>query len=228
MATLANVEKVFDIESTQTEIGELEIAASAPNLWDDQANAQKVTSRLSFLQGELRRMTELRSRADDLPVLFELAEAENDQSAQDEALAFRDGDRVAGIQQVEGMRRFEHLLVSGQRQACGQEFAALFFLVIKRREELIHIGVLEVIRRLLALVLQVDIAVADFAAVRRDGPYQVVNAIDVLQVHGDTLKPIGQLAGDGVALDAARLLEVGELSHFHAVEPYFPTQTPSP
>ena len=87
VATLANVEKVFDIESTQTEIGELEIAASAPNLWDDQANAQKVTSRLSFLQGELRRMTELRSRADDLPVLFELAEAENDQSAQDETLA---------------------------------------------------------------------------------------------------------------------------------------------
>jgi peptide chain release factor 2 len=87
VATLVNVEKVFDIESTQAEISELEVAASAPNLWDDQANAQKVTSRLSFLQGELRRMKELRSRADDLPVLFELAEAENDQSAQDEALA---------------------------------------------------------------------------------------------------------------------------------------------
>ena len=87
VAILANVEKVFDIETTQDEIRELEIAASAPNLWDDQANAQKITSRLSFLQGELRRMTELRSRADDLPILFELAEAENDESAQDEALA---------------------------------------------------------------------------------------------------------------------------------------------
>ena len=73
VATLSNVEKVFDIESTQAEIGELETAASAPNLWDDQAHAQKVTSRLSFLQGELRRMTELRSRADDLPVLLELS-----------------------------------------------------------------------------------------------------------------------------------------------------------
>ncbi len=133
---------------------------------------------------------------------------------------------MACVQQVKRMGRFQHLLVSGQRQACGQEFAALFFLVIKRREELIHICVLKVIRRLLALVLQVDIAITHFAAVRRDGPYQVVNAIDVLQVHGDTLKPIGQLAGDGVALDAARLLEVGELSHFHAVEPYFPTKAP--
>ena len=41
VATLANVEKVFDIETTQDEIRELEIAASAPNLWDDQANAQR-------------------------------------------------------------------------------------------------------------------------------------------------------------------------------------------
>ncbi len=86
-ATLANLEKVFDVPATEAEIGELEIAASAPDLWDDQANAQKVTSRLSFLQGELRRMTELTSRSADIPVMFELAEAEDDQSALDEAVA---------------------------------------------------------------------------------------------------------------------------------------------
>jgi peptide chain release factor 2 len=86
-ATLANLEKVFDVPATEAEIGELETAASAPDLWDDQANAQKVTSRLSFLQGELRRMTELTSRAADIPVHFELAEAEGDQPALDEAVA---------------------------------------------------------------------------------------------------------------------------------------------
>jgi peptide chain release factor 2 len=86
-ATLANLEKVFDVPATEAEIGELETAASAPDLWDDQANAQKVTSRLSFLQGEVRRMTELTSRAADIPVHFELAEAEGDQSALDEAVA---------------------------------------------------------------------------------------------------------------------------------------------
>ena len=85
--TVGNLEKVFDIPATESEIAELEQAASAPDLWDDQANAQKVTSRLSFLQGEMRRMDDLKSRVADLPVLVELAEAENDQGALDEAMA---------------------------------------------------------------------------------------------------------------------------------------------
>ena len=84
--TMANLEKVFDPTSTQAEISELERQASAPDLWDDQANAQRVTSRLSFLQGEARRMSALKGRVDDLPVLFELAEAENDATALAEAV----------------------------------------------------------------------------------------------------------------------------------------------
>ena len=84
--TMNNLERVFDPASTQAEISELEQQASAPDLWDDQANAQKVTSRLSFLQGELRRMGALKSRVEDIPVLFELAEAENDDSALAEAV----------------------------------------------------------------------------------------------------------------------------------------------
>jgi len=85
--TVGNLEKVFDIPATEAEIAELEQAASAPDLWDDQANAQKVTSRLSFLQGEMRRMDDLKSRVADLPVLIELAEAEDDQGAREEAMA---------------------------------------------------------------------------------------------------------------------------------------------
>ncbi|MGI9124255.1 MAG: NADP oxidoreductase, partial [Mycobacterium sp.] len=38
-----------------------------PNLWDDQAHAQKVTSELSHAQGELRRVEALRQRIEDLP-----------------------------------------------------------------------------------------------------------------------------------------------------------------
>ena len=84
---MANLEKVFDVSAAQDEIAELEQQASAPDLWDDQANAQQVTSRLSFLQGEMRRMSALKSRVDDLAVLFELAEAENDSQALAEAVA---------------------------------------------------------------------------------------------------------------------------------------------
>ncbi len=86
-STMANLEKVFDVPSTEAEIGDLEQQASAPDLWDDQANAQRVTSRLSFLQGELRRMQELKIRVADLPIMFELADAEDDESARGEAIA---------------------------------------------------------------------------------------------------------------------------------------------
>ena len=49
-----------------------------PDLWDDQVAAQKVTSRLSYVQGEISRLERLRARLDDAVVLLELAEAEDD------------------------------------------------------------------------------------------------------------------------------------------------------
>ncbi len=82
-AIVASVETVLDVPTLTTEVAELEKQASEPNLWDDQGRAQAVTSRLSFVQGEIRRVQSLRQRVDDLPVMFELAEAEGD----DEALA---------------------------------------------------------------------------------------------------------------------------------------------
>ena len=75
-ATLGNVEAVMDLDGLRTAIGELESQATKPDLWDDPESAQKVTSQLSHQQGELRRVEELRSRLDDLPVLYELAEDE--------------------------------------------------------------------------------------------------------------------------------------------------------
>jgi peptide chain release factor 2 len=77
-STLTSIEAVVDIEAAKRRIAELEEAAAAPDLWDDQANAQDVTSRLSLLQGEVRRVESLRRRVDDLAVLIELAEAEDD------------------------------------------------------------------------------------------------------------------------------------------------------
>ncbi|MEY2635037.1 MAG: peptide chain release factor 2, partial [Actinomycetota bacterium] len=68
----------MNIEKLGSEIAELEERASAPDLWDDQANAQAVTSRLSFLQAELSKLKVLRSRLDDVTVLLDLAEAEHD------------------------------------------------------------------------------------------------------------------------------------------------------
>jgi peptide chain release factor 2 len=77
-ATLRSIESVLDLSKLRKDKEELEIAASAPDLWDDQVKAQEVTSRLSYVNGEIERLTSLRRRLDDVGVLLELAEAEDD------------------------------------------------------------------------------------------------------------------------------------------------------
>lgn len=84
-STLESVEAVLDLGAMRSEIAALEEQAAAPTLWDDPERAQQVTSRLSLLQAQVRKVEELRSRIDDLEVLFELAEAESDQDARAEA-----------------------------------------------------------------------------------------------------------------------------------------------
>jgi len=75
---MTSIEAVVDLDALRAEIKRLGEEAAAPDLWDDQAKAQKVTSRLSYVQGELNRVETLRRRLDDLEVLAELAEAEDD------------------------------------------------------------------------------------------------------------------------------------------------------
>ncbi|WP_407913644.1 peptide chain release factor 2 [Kitasatospora sp. NE20-6] len=83
--TMGSIEAVLDLDKIRADLARLEEEAAAPDLWDDLVNAQKVTSRLSFLQGELRRVETLRSRVEDLAILFELAEAEADADTRAEA-----------------------------------------------------------------------------------------------------------------------------------------------
>jgi peptide chain release factor 2 len=84
-STLTTVERVLDVDGLRSRIETLEREAADPNLWDDQARAQRVTSELSHTQGELRRVEGLRQRLDDLPVLYELADEENAADAKAEA-----------------------------------------------------------------------------------------------------------------------------------------------
>ncbi len=80
-ATLHNIETVLDLDRMRRDRADLEAQASAPNLWDDPAAAQKITSRLSNVQGEINKVERLRSRLDDAAVLLDLAEGESDASA---------------------------------------------------------------------------------------------------------------------------------------------------
>jgi peptide chain release factor 2 len=84
-ATLASVEKVLDLDKLRGEVAELEQQAAAPDLWDDVERAQQVTSRLSYAQGEVRRVEELRRRVDDAQVLWDMAEELDDADSRAEA-----------------------------------------------------------------------------------------------------------------------------------------------
>jgi peptide chain release factor 2 len=77
-ATLRNIEAVLDLDQLRQDKAELEQQASAPDLWDDQARAQQVTSKLSYVNGEIGKLEGLRRQLDDARVLLELAEAEAD------------------------------------------------------------------------------------------------------------------------------------------------------
>lgn len=84
-ATLRNIELVMNLPQMRLDLVALEAEASAPNLWDDQAHAQAVTSKLSLLESQLGRVVGLRRRLDDLPVLLDLAEEMGDADSLAEA-----------------------------------------------------------------------------------------------------------------------------------------------
>ncbi|CAL9431301.1 MULTISPECIES: peptide chain release factor 2 [Streptomyces] len=84
-STMESIEAVLDLEKLRAEIAVLEEQAADPALWNDTENAQRVTSKLSLLQAQVRKVEELHGRIDDLGVLFELAEAEDDADTRAEA-----------------------------------------------------------------------------------------------------------------------------------------------
>ncbi|MEU8840858.1 peptide chain release factor 2 [Streptomyces roseus] len=77
-STMGSIEAVLDLDKLRAEIAVLEEQAAAPSLWDDPEAAQKITSKLSHLQAEVRKTETLRSRIDDLAVLFDLAQEMDD------------------------------------------------------------------------------------------------------------------------------------------------------
>lgn len=104
-STLTTIEKVLDLEALADSARELEDRAADPSLWDDPEHAQKVTSELSRVQGKLRKVTSLRQRLDDLPVMYDMAEeaaAEDPESAK-EATEMADEERAELRAEIESL-----------------------------------------------------------------------------------------------------------------------------
>jgi peptide chain release factor 2 len=85
VSKLVSVEAVLNPDAMRKEADGLRDRSADPELWADQEQAQAVTRRLSYLEGELTRLADLKQRLDDVAVMFELAESENDQPTREEA-----------------------------------------------------------------------------------------------------------------------------------------------
>ncbi len=93
-ATMATITSVLDVPALRTQVADLEAQASVPDLWDDPERAQAVTSKLSHVQSDVRRVDELERRLEDAQLLWEMAEAEDDEDS-----------RVEVGTEVESLRR---------------------------------------------------------------------------------------------------------------------------
>ena len=138
--------------------------------------------------------------------------------------ALGDADHAAGVQQVEQVARLQALVVGRQRQGgvAREQRLALGLGVGELAEQPLGVGRLEIEGRVLALGLQEHLAVGHALAVE----VEVVDVLDALHVHRQPLEAVGQLARDRLAVEAADLLEVGELGDLHAVAPDLPAEAP--
>lgn len=84
-AKYESISKALDMDRMLNAIKELEQEASAPGLWDDPENAQKVTSKLSAVQAQVRRLRSAQQRIEDVDTLIELGREENDADSLNEA-----------------------------------------------------------------------------------------------------------------------------------------------
>ncbi len=113
--TVRSLEQVLDLDTMRAEIAELQEQASAPDLWGDQANAQRVTGRLSVLQADIERVTSIRRRLDDVGVLLELAGEEDDATSAAETRAEAEAEVVKLTKEIDALE--VRTLLSGEYDA---------------------------------------------------------------------------------------------------------------
>ena len=103
--TLTTIEKVLNLEDLADRARELEDQAADPSLWDDPDYAQTVTSELSRVQAQLKRVRGLRLRLEDLPVMYDMAEEESADSPEEakEAIALADEERGELRKEIESL-----------------------------------------------------------------------------------------------------------------------------
>ncbi|HEY7873623.1 MAG TPA: peptide chain release factor 2 [Actinomycetota bacterium] len=83
---LGHVKEYFDVAAKRARLDELKELSAAPGFWDDPGSAQKVMAELSRLSEDVTLYDRIAQRASDARVLWELAEAEEDDATAAEAV----------------------------------------------------------------------------------------------------------------------------------------------
>jgi peptide chain release factor 2 len=112
---LDTIEAVVDPEAMRAEVADLREQAADPTLWEQQDRAQAVTRRLSYVEGELARLENLRQRLEDTRVLYELADEETDASVREATRQEADGELAALGKEIDGLE--VRTLLSGEYDA---------------------------------------------------------------------------------------------------------------
>lgn len=82
---MESVREVIDLSTLKERLADLEKQSSAPDLWDDPEQGQKVSSAMSAVRSDVERVENMDARIDDLEVLVEMAEEESDAETRAEA-----------------------------------------------------------------------------------------------------------------------------------------------
>ena len=139
----------------------------------------------------------------------------------EEGLTFGDGDGAAGVEDVEGVRAFEDVVVRGDDETGGETGVGFGGEEIVHGADAVDVGGFKIIFGVFELFLSADLAIGDTCAV-----VFVPDGFGVVERDEDAFETVGDLDRDGVERDAAHLLEVGELRDLLPVEPDFPAQAP--
>jgi uncharacterized protein len=121
----------------------------------------------------------------------------------------------------------DRLFIGGNGKFLIEAFLALTSGFLKRVEE--HFGICD-FKMIFAHLLFVDfehITVGNSRPVGRGIVIrEIENAILILDIHGQTFKPVGELSRNRLTIKSAHLLEISELRDFHPVAPDFPAKAP--
>src|SRR5947199_1169204 len=118
-------------------------------------------------------------------------------------------------------QRVAHAALPFRRLEAVEEFLGLFFMQLEFCANGYGITAIKAILGKLLFFHEPDGAVR---LIR--GPAQRVNTLDVLQEGANTLQAIRKLDRDGVEINAAALLKVGELGDLQAIEKDLPPDAP--